>query len=54
MVQVSKDTLCLSYYENACAGICNATRRLEAIYWTCIADPLKTGANGWWKLNKET
>ena len=52
-VQVTEDTLCLSYYETACAGICNSTQRLEPIYWMCIADPLKSGANGWYQLNDQ-
>lgn len=51
--QTDASNICLSYYETYCAGICNATTRLESIYWMCIADPLKTGANAWWKLNQQ-
>jgi len=45
--QTSESSLCLSYYERECAGICSSEKRLEGIWKDCLDNPLeKMGRQG--------
>ncbi len=38
--QTNENSVCLSYYEHQCAGICSSENRLQPIYESCLKDPL--------------
>ena len=42
--QVDKESVCLAFSENQCAGLCRSEERLEGIYNDCIKDPYNAGA----------
>ena len=41
LLQVDEASLCISYYERQCAGICNSESRLEGIWRSCLDRPLE-------------